>query len=87
MAQISAHHHVDISLNMVIPALPLARWWALGGWGKRLCVEETGACSGERCGWGEDGGRERDDWRVGGRMVEEMGNGYSEISDGSKGGT
>jgi hypothetical protein len=66
---------------MVIPALLLARWWALGGWGKRLCVEEW--AEGERGGgwWSEDS-----DWRVRGRMDEKMGNEYTEISDGSKGG-
>jgi hypothetical protein len=76
---------------MVIPALLLARWWALGGWRRRLCVEETGGCGGEQCdrAEGERGGswgREDSDWRVRGRMDEEMGNEYTEISDRSKGG-
>jgi hypothetical protein len=91
VAEDSAHHHTHISLYMVIPAHLLARWWALGSWGKRLCVEETGACGGEQCdrAEGERGGswgREDDDWRVRGRMDEEMGNEYTEISDRSKGG-
>jgi hypothetical protein len=81
VAKDSTHDHINISLDMVIPALLLARWWALGGWEKRLCVEEW--AEGERGG----GWRSEDsDWRVRGRMDEEMGNEYTEISDRSKGG-
>ena len=83
MAEDSTHHHINISLYMVIPAHLSARWWALGGWGKRLCVEGTGGCGGARGGgWG----REDSDWRVRGRMGEEVGNEYTEISDRSMGG-
>jgi len=76
--EVSTHHHIYISLHMVVPALLLARWWALGGWGKRLYVEGTGAYGGERCDWAEGGrgggwGREFCDWRERGRMDEEMG--------------
>jgi hypothetical protein len=81
VAEDSTHDHIDISVYMVIPALLLARWWALGGWGKRLWVEEW--AEGERgWAWGSKDG----DWRVRGRMDEKMGNEYTEISDGSKGG-
>lgn len=86
MAKISAHHHIYISLYMVVPALLLAGWWALGGWGKRLCVE-AGGCGGERCDWVRRGwGREDGDWRDRGRMDEEMGKYHPEISDRSNGG-
>lgn len=87
MAKISAHHYIYISLYMVVPALVLAGWWALGGWGKRLCVEEGGGCGGERCDWvRREWGREDGDWRDRGRVDEEMGKYHPEISDGSKGG-
>lgn len=79
----STHHHIDISVDMVISALLLAGWWTLGGWGKCVCVEETEECGGiVGGGWGREDG----DWRVRGRMDEEMGKGYPEISDGSKSG-
>lgn len=68
MPEISTHHHIDISVYMVVSAVLFARWWALGGWGKRICVEERGECGGE--------GREDSDWRFRGRMDREMGNDY-----------
>ena len=66
---------------MVIPAFP---WRALGGWGEWVCAEETGACGGGGSVW-EEGGKGVD-WRGRGRMDEEMGRDYPEISDGKKGG-
>jgi hypothetical protein len=75
VAKISTDHHIYIPLYMVVPALLLAGWWALGGWGKRVCVEETGVGR----------GREDGDWRDRGRMDGEMGKYYLEISDRSGG--
>ena len=57
---------------MVIPALVLARWWAVGGSAYGLWRRAGAVESAE----GEDG-----DWFERGRMDEEMGKDHTEMSD------